>query len=167
MGTLVSASASVGAGVAARRCLRSANVANVALTSAAIAAFHPNSDSIQALSHCQAVATISTGGAAYDVSVPPIDTLTKRTPSARYFTGSGTCGVNTRGASMRAAMVIAAGSVTSAPSSGSAARQSQALATGVATGTVPASRSTARTTVARIGREAAMTMTTKTNNGSV
>ena len=64
-------------------------------------------------------------------------------------------------------MVIAAGSVTSDPSSGIAARQSQAVATGVATGSTPASRSTTRTTVARIGRDAAMTITTKTNNGSV
>ena len=39
-------------------------VAKVAFTSAAIVAFHPNWESIQALSHCQADATISTGGAA-------------------------------------------------------------------------------------------------------
>ena len=97
----------------------------MALTTAAIAAFQPNWSSMKALSHCQVVATISTGGAAYDVSVPPIDTLTKSTPNARYFAGSGTRGAKTLGASINAAMVIAAGSVISDPSSGMAARPSQ------------------------------------------
>ena len=49
-------------------------------------------ETMQALSHCQVVATISTGGAAYDVSVPPIETLTNSTPSARYLSRSGMCG---------------------------------------------------------------------------
>ena len=44
---------------------------------------------MKALSHCQVDATISTGGAAYEVSVPPIDTLTNSTPSATYFSRLG------------------------------------------------------------------------------
>src|SRR6185436_84838 len=125
---------SAGAGTAAARCLRNAKVAKVAFTSVAIVAFHPNWESIQALSHCQVAATISTGGAAYEVSVPPIDTLTKRTPSARYLARSGMCGAKTEGAIIRAAIVIAAASVISAPRSGIAVRQSHAVATGGVTG---------------------------------
>src|SRR6478609_3773557 len=166
-GTFAAPIASAGAGGTDMRCLRSTQVASVAFTTVAIAAFQPNWESIQALSHCQVVATISTGGAAYDVSVPPIEMLTKSTPSARYLTRSGMCSAKTEGAIIRAAMVIAAGSVISDPSSGIAARQSQVVAIGLATGSVPASRSTARITVIRIGRDAAMTITTKTNSGSV
>ena len=82
---------------------------------------------MKALSHRQVAATISTGGAAKDVSVPPIETLTNRTPSAQVLQPLGHVGRNTSGASISAAMVIAAGSVTSEPSSGTAARQSQAV----------------------------------------
>jgi hypothetical protein len=55
-------------------------------------------------------ATMRTGGAAKEVNVPPIETLTKSTPSARYLTRSGTSDLKIFGASMSAAMVIAAGS---------------------------------------------------------
>ena len=122
---------------------------------------------MKALSHCQVVATISTGGAAYEVNVPPIETLTNSTPSARYLTRSGTCGRKICEASMRAAMVMAAGSVISEPSSGTAARPSQAVASGVRTGIQRATALTSDITVRSTGREAAITITTKTNSGSV
>src|SRR5688572_7917382 len=163
-GTGASATAADGA---AFRCLRSTKVATVALTSTATAAFHPKVASMNALSHCHVEATISTGGAAYDVRVPPIDMLTNSTPSARYFTGSGTCGRKICGASINAAMVMAAGSVTSEPSSGTAARPSQADAMGVGTGSTRATRLKPDITVRSTGREAATTITTKTKSGSV
>ena len=119
------------------------------------------------LSHCQVDATINTGGAAYAVSVPPMETLTNRTPRARYLTASGTCGLKICGASIRAAIVIAAGSVINDPSKGTAARPSHALATGVDRGSRRATELTACMTVRRTGREAATTITTKTNKGSV
>jgi hypothetical protein len=139
----------------------------VALISTATAAFQPKVASMKALSHCQVLATISTGGAAYEVSVPPMDTLTNSTPSARYLSRSGTPVRKICGASMSAAMVMAAGSVMSEPSSGTAASPSQALAMGVGRGSQRAAVSTRATTVRSTGREAAMTITTKTNSGSV
>ena len=99
--------------------------------------------------------------------MPPMDTLTNSTPSAMYFTGSGTAGRKICGASMSAAMVMAAGSVISEPSSGTAARPSQAVASGVGRGTRRAMASTAAITVRSTGRDAAITITTKTNRGSV
>ena len=122
---------------------------------------------MKALSHCQVPATISTGGAAYAVSVPPMDTLTNSAPSARYLRPSGTPLRKTWGASMSAAMVMAAGSVMSEPSSGTAASPSQAVARGVGTGSQRAVAFVSATTVRSTGREAAMTITTKTNSGSV
>ncbi|MNT04384.1 hypothetical protein D3C72_1389600 [compost metagenome] len=77
--------ASSGCAVLATRCLRITQVARLALMTTAIAAFQPKCCTMKALSQPQALATISTGGAAYDVSVPPIDTLTNSTPSARYL----------------------------------------------------------------------------------
>ncbi len=53
------------------------------------------------------------------------------------------------------------------PSSGTAARPSQALASALGSGSRRAVVSTAHTTVRSTGREAATTMTTKTNSGSV
>ena len=64
-------------------------------------------------------------------------------------------------------MVMAAGSVMSEPSSGTAARPSQAVAIGVGKGMRRAVISTKATTVRSTGREAAITITTKTNSGSV
>jgi hypothetical protein len=49
------------------------------------AARHPKWLSIKAVSHPHGRATISTGGAAKCVSVPPIDTLTNSTPSVAYI----------------------------------------------------------------------------------
>ncbi len=99
--------------------------------------------------------------------MPPIEMLTNSTPSARYFTASGTRGRKICGASISAAMVMAAGSVISEPSSGTAARPSHARATGVGTGAMRASVSTSDIAVRSTGREAAITITTKTNSGSV
>ena len=63
-------------------------------------------------------ATISTGGAANEVSVPPIETLTKSTPMVAYLSRSDTAVPKTRSRSISAASVIAAGSVMNEPSSG-------------------------------------------------
>ena len=96
-----------------------------------------------------------------------METLTNRTPSARYLKRSGTGGRKTCGASIRAAMVMAAGSVMSEPSNGTAASPSQAMATAAGIGNKRASASTAEITVRSTGREAAITMITNTNSGSV
>src|SRR5687768_13581319 len=88
----------------------------------AMAARQPNVLAINAESHCQAFATISTGGAAYEVKVPPIEIFTNSTPRAPYLSHSGMFFVKTCGASMSAASVIAAGSVMNEPSNGTKAR---------------------------------------------
>ena len=63
---------------------------------------------------------------------------------------------------------LAAGSVISEPSSGTAASPSQAPASGAASRPARAdSTATVRITASRIGREPAITITTKTNSGSV
>lgn len=148
-------------------CRRSTKAQTVALVTTASAAFHPKVENMKALSHCQVEATINTGGAAYDVKVPPIETLTNSTPSARYLTRSGTSDRKICGASISAAMVIAAGSVTTEPSSGTAARPSHAVASGVGTGSTRAATRTSCITTVSTGREAATTITTNTNSGSV
>ncbi|MNT04383.1 hypothetical protein D3C72_1389590 [compost metagenome] len=76
-------------------------------------------------------------------------------------------GVNTSGASVRAAIVMAAGSVMSEPISGTTASPSHARASGVGSGTALAMPASRFCTVATMGREAANTMTTNTNSGSV
>src|SRR5450830_328123 len=119
---------------------RMATTSTVALISTATAAFQPKWVNMKAESHCQAPATISTGGAAYEVRVPPMETLTNSTPSAAYLCRTGTSGRNTVPARVSAAIVMAAGSVIKEPSRG---------------------------TPASTGREAATTMTTNTNRGSV
>jgi hypothetical protein len=55
------------------------------LVTTAVAARHPNVESMNGRSQPHVPATISTGGAAYGVNVPPIETLTKSTPSVAYF----------------------------------------------------------------------------------
>ena len=60
---------------------RNSHAAALALTATATAAFQPKCVSMKAMSHCHTPATISTGGAAKGVSVPPMDTLTNSTPS--------------------------------------------------------------------------------------
>ena len=51
----------------------------------ASAARHPKCPSMKGVSQFQARATMSTGGAAKCVSVPPIETFTKSSPSVAYF----------------------------------------------------------------------------------
>ena len=51
----------------------------------AIAARHPKCSSMKGVSQFHGRATISTGGAAKCVSVPPIDTFTNSSPSVAYF----------------------------------------------------------------------------------
>ena len=90
-----------GAGLASRW-RRSATVATLALTTTAMAAFQPKVTSMKELSQPHVEATISTGGAAKDVSVPPMETFTNSTPRARYLTPSGTSGSeNLRGEHQR------------------------------------------------------------------
>ena len=63
-------------------------------------------------------ATISTGGAAKLVSVPPIDTLTNSVPSVAYLSFFDTWREKIVSRNISAASVIAAGSVIKDPSSG-------------------------------------------------
>src|SRR5438105_240338 len=58
-----------------------------------------------------------------------MDTFTNSTPSAKYLAGSGMVGLKTSGASVSAAIVMAAGSVINEPANGTATRPSQATAT--------------------------------------
>ena len=146
---------------------RASAASAVALTSTAITAFQPKVAAMKALSHCQVSATISTGGAAKDVKVPPIEMLTKSTPSAAYFSHSGRPCRKTSGASISAASVIAAGSVMSEPTSGTRARHNHRRASAFGRGSQRAQPSTSPATVTSTGREAATTMMTKTNSGSV
>jgi len=93
--------------------------------------------------------------------------LTNRTPSAPYFSHSGIPWRNTDGASISAAIVIAAGSVTSEPASGTKARPSQVCAISSRSGSSRASRRTSARAASSTGRDAATTITTNTNSGSV
>ena len=56
-----------------------------ALVKTAKVAFQPKWVSIYIESHCHLAATISTGGAAKLVSVPPIETLTNIRPRLAYL----------------------------------------------------------------------------------
>jgi len=110
-------------------------------------------------------ATISTGGAANELRVPPMEIFTSRTPRARYLACSAISRLKICGPSNSAAMVIAAGSVINEPSNGTAANPSQACVR-PGTGVWREIAWTASPTACRIGRDAATTMTTKTNSGS-
>src|ERR1700761_6760056 len=103
--------------------------------STAIAAFQPNVTTMNDVSQPQAFATIRTGGAAYAVMTPPIDTFTNSTARPKYFTLLDTSAANSRSRSRRAASVIAAGSVISEPSKGMAQNASQIAETSVRSGT--------------------------------
>src|SRR3990167_4404978 len=61
------------------------NVVAMALTKTATAAFQPMWVNMNQLSQFHFAATINTGGAAKDVSVPPMDTLTNSTPKVAYL----------------------------------------------------------------------------------
>jgi len=73
---------------------------------------------MKALSQFQAEATISTGGAAKFVSVPPIEILTNNTPSVPNSISLEQEWRYTRSLSKKAAKVIAAASVMNEPSMG-------------------------------------------------
>src|SRR5688572_4911614 len=120
-GTGMSLSWSPVVGRASARCLRSNIAAIVALHRTAIAAFHPKVDSMKNVSQDQVLATIRIGGAAYALRVPPIEILTNSVPSAKYLGISGISERNATGANIRAAIVIAAGSVIRDPRRGTAA----------------------------------------------
>src|SRR4051812_31110465 len=129
-------------GGTSRRCRRMSAVARVAFATTASAAFQPKVFAMNNVSQFQVAATISTGGAANEVKVPPMETFTNRAPSARYFGRSGTSLRNTCGASISAAMVMAAGSVTKEPARGTAASHNQTRAVGASPGRRPAIQST-------------------------
>jgi hypothetical protein len=118
------------------------------------------------VSQPQGRATISTGGAAKWVSVPPIDTLTNSRPSVAYFRRwLGPRSKNWR-ASTSALMVIAAGSVMNDPSSGPSMRMASHHAPGVPPPRL-ATRRSADSARPTIGRLAASAITTTTKSGSV
>ena len=71
----------------------------------------PKFATMNGMSHPHGRATISTGGAANCVSVPPIETLTNNTPSVAYFSRVEGCKSKNCRASRSAQIVIAAGSV--------------------------------------------------------
>ena len=97
---------------------RISRVRAVAFTTTASAALQPKVCSMKLRSHCQVAATINTGGAAKGVNVPPMDTFTSKTPKVAYFRRSLTGLASTASRNMRAASVMAAGSVISEPSKG-------------------------------------------------
>src|SRR4051794_41566314 len=87
---------------------------------------------MKVVSHPHGRATISTGGAANGVSVPPIETFTKSRPRVAYFNlRLGRRSKNCR-ASSSAQIVIAAGSVMKDPISGPTIRIDAHHAAGVA-----------------------------------
>ena len=139
----------------------------LALISTAMAAFQPKVTNMKAEVQFQVDATIKIGGAAKEVSVPPIETFTNRTPSARYFKRSGTSGRKICGANMSAAIVMAAGSVIADPKRGTAAKPNQAVASELRTGSMWAMALTVVITKCSTGLDAAITITTNTNSGSV
>ena len=89
-----------------------------AFTTTAIAAFQPNVLAIKLVSQPHWAATISTGGAANEVSVPPTEILTKSTPRVAYFRRVDRLREKKRLPKINAASVMAAGSVMKEPMSG-------------------------------------------------
>ena len=154
-------------GVARSRWRAKISVTTEALITTASAAFQPKWLSMNVESQPHFAATISTGGAANEVSVPPIDTLTKSTPSVAYFTRSGSSTLNTRSRRVSAASVMAAGSVSAEPISGStdSARKYTAIDRG--SGVTRASAFTSTSASFRMGLLPATTMIAKTKSGSV
>ncbi len=113
--TLISAARSGGSSF---RYERKANAAPTALTSTAAAAFQPNTFIMKAMFQPHCSATMTTGGAAKGVKVPPIETLTNRTPSVAYMNFLGALPPKNWSRNSKAVSVIAAGSVMNEPSSG-------------------------------------------------
>jgi hypothetical protein len=146
---------------------RNSSDSTLALITTASAAFQPKVANMKGVSHCQGPATISTGGAAKWVRVPPIEMFTKSMPRVAYLRRVDRPWLKKRSRSISAARVIAAGSVMTEPSRGTRPRHRKNTATGRALGSSPARLSTSCMTLTRIGRLAAITMITKTNSGSV
>src|SRR5574343_55781 len=92
--TPIGTAAEAGAGWAAQRAssARNSRVAPAALMHTARAAFQPKVASMKGVSQAQGPATISTGGAAKWVRVPPIETFTNSTPRVAYLSRAGTRG---------------------------------------------------------------------------
>ena len=132
----------------------------------ASAARQPKRSSMNARSHPHSRATISTGGAAKCVSVPPIDTLTNSVPSVAYFRLVPGCRSKNCRASSNAQIVIAAGSVMNDPSSGPTVRMVNHQAAGVQPPrfAIRFSADSAKTTIGRVDASA---MITTTNIASV
>ena len=113
------------------------------------------------------LATISTGGAANGVSVPPMETLTNSTPSVAYLSLFDTAAENTRSRSISAPRVMAAGSVMSEPSRGTRASVTKYTAMPPRSGTKALTASTSRRAAYSTARLPATTMIANTNIGSV
>ena len=99
-------------------CLRNKSVAQAALMSTAMAAFQPKLAIMNQVSQFHLAATISTGGAAKGVSVPPMEMFTNRVPSVAYLSLVEMSREYKVSRSIRAARVMAAGSVMNDPSKG-------------------------------------------------
>lgn len=110
---------------------------------------------MKALSHCQVVTTISTGRGCIGSHGAANGHINKQNTERQLLRALWHLRPKICGASMRAAIVIAAGTVMSEPSSGTAARPSQAVASGVRTG---AMRAMVMATVHSTGRDAAITV---------
>ena len=132
----------------------------------ATAALAPKVDSMKLLLQPHLAATMSTGGAAKLVSVPPIETLTNSTPSVAYLSRAEASPAKIRSRSISAASVIAAGSVISEPSSGTSERLRKNHASGGLSGNAAPAIRTLSEANCITGRLAAMTMITNTNIGS-
>ena len=118
------------------------------------------------MSRFHLAATISTGGAAKWVRVPPMDTFTNNAPNAAYCRRRDAW-ANTVSFISRAASVMAAGSVMKEPSSGTMPRTVKKNASGLGKGITRASACTAADDTCSTGLLAATTMMANTNRGSV
>ena len=132
----------------------------------AVTARQPKFATMNGMSHPHGRATISTGGAANCVSVPPIETLTNNTPSVAYFSRVEGCKSKNCRASSSAQIVIAAGSVMNEPSTGPIVRIAAHQAAGVPP-PAAATRRRADSANPMTGRVDASAMMTTTNRGSV
>src|SRR5690625_3018839 len=155
------------AGSRLRSSRRNSSIAPLALIATAIAAFQPKFIAMNGRSQPQAFATISTGGAAKFVSVPPMEMFTNNTPKVAYLKRADTCRLNRLLASTSAASVMAAGSVMNEPSRGTTASTTKYSPMLPSSGSSRDKPLTTSIASCRIGRLPAITMMTNTNNGSV
>ena len=132
----------------------------------ATTARHPNVAIMKPVPQSQGRATIKTGGAAKCVSVPPIDTFTKSSPSVAYLNVvPGWRSKNCR-ASSSAQIVMAAGSVMNEPRMGPMVKMVTHHAAGLAPPTF-ANRRRLDSAKPSTGRVEASAMITTTNRASV